>query len=134
EATSWLEKAIQHAPQTIENYIALAELARGELDEPQRADRAMDALVEANNRSARAYLARWRYRIPRDRAGAEEDVARARELAPDEAEVLMAAALVAEQHGDRAEAQKLLERGITLHPRDERLYQARAELNVRAGQ
>jgi tetratricopeptide (TPR) repeat protein len=133
QAASLLEEATRHAPQMIENYVAEADLARRRLNQPQRGDQVMDELIRANGRSGRAYLARWGYRTAFGLAGAADDVARAQELAPDDPDVLVAAAAAAVRRGDLDEARKLLERGVSLHPRHGRMYQARADLEIRAG-
>lgn len=133
KADGWLEKAIGHQPDLVDGYVELAELRRNRLGQSKQADAVMDALVEKNDASFRAHLARWRYRTAYQLGGAEEDLAQARALAPEEADVLLAAAEVAERRGDSGEARTLLERALQLHPGDGRTYQALAAVELRAG-
>lgn len=131
-AADWLEKAIKHAPTLVENYVALAGLERHR-GQGDRANVVMDELVRHNPQSAQARLARWSYRSRFGLPGVEADVRRARELAPDDADVILA---VAESAGRRRawdEARKELRRGLALHPKNARIYQAQAAVEVLAG-
>ncbi|MBX6312993.1 MAG: tetratricopeptide repeat protein [Isosphaeraceae bacterium] len=132
-ARYWYEKSIRHTPDRIESYVSLAGLLRRRFDQAARADQVMDALIAANERSFRAYLARRRYRQEFQLDGAAADAARARELAPDEADTLLAAAEAARDRGELDTARRDLEHGVALYPRDGRLYQALADLDLRAG-
>lgn len=139
-ATSY-EHAIEHDPKQIDAYVRLATLLRTRFNQNDRADALMDArkegkgLVAANKDSFRAYLARAQYRndykVPN--ASPLDDVAQALKLAPDEADVLAAAAIAARQTGDRAAARRHLEKGIEKYPTDARFYSALAELDVATG-
>ena len=136
EAASWYEKARKHAPEQIDGHVRLAYLLRNRLDQPEGADRVMDEMVKANEKSKqlfRSYLERARYRKQFGLADAASDIMRARELAPEEADVLLDAAVLAQDKGDLAAARKDLERGIQLDPRNRRMYQALAGLEIRAG-
>ncbi len=134
-AVTWLEKSISHDPSRVSAYARLARLLRTQLRKPERADLVMDALqvkdglIAANPRSARAFLERAFYRRQYQIAGADDDVKRALELAPDDADVLMTAAPMAPHD----EAVKLLSRGIEAHPDDPRFYRAIAMAEVGAG-
>jgi tetratricopeptide (TPR) repeat protein len=131
KADASLEKAIGHKPDQVEDYVALADLRRTRLGQPERADAVMEALVEKNDGSFRAHLARWRYRTTYGLGRAGDDLARARALAPEEADVLLAAAEAAERRGEPDEARTLLERALERHPDDGRTYQALAALELR---
>src|SRR5205823_1312272 len=78
-------------------------LLRRKLNRTDEADRVMEAMVRANDGDFRAYLARGHYWTE---AGAPEkaakDLGRARELAPDDPEVLLAAAAAALARGRKA--------------------------------
>ncbi|HXG10515.1 MAG TPA: tetratricopeptide repeat protein [Gemmataceae bacterium] len=97
------------------------------------ADRIMDAMVYANSQSFQAYLVRWRYRTAHRLPEAEKELERARELAPDEAEVLVASARSAVDRNDLNRARAYLQRGIQLYPKDRNMYQALSDLEKRQG-
>lgn len=128
---------------------------------PREPDAVMDRLVANNPRLVAARLARWNYYTesglltragtllatnPRQEAGltkldatsrkrlakAEEDVARALELAPEDAEVLLAASELQQLHGRLDAARELLARGQRLHPQEPRLYRQQAALELQA--
>jgi cellulose synthase operon protein C len=138
-AAAWYEKAIKHAPQQIEAYVRAADVFRYRLNRAARADEVMDArvvkggLIALNGRSERAYLERSRYRKANGLPGADSDVARALELAPDAADVLLAAAELAGERNDLPAARGYLERGRDRHPRDVRMYERQAALELQAG-
>src|SRR5262249_6215251 len=64
------------------------------------ADLVMESMIANNGQSFQAYLMRLRYRKLFRLGGEVEDLTRARALAPDEAEVQLAAADWAEEKGD----------------------------------
>ncbi|HZT81556.1 MAG TPA: tetratricopeptide repeat protein, partial [Gemmataceae bacterium] len=130
---------------------------------PRDPDAVMDQMVAANEGAFRAHLARWDYltgsevlarwralvvagaradaeklagsdaAVGRALKKAEGDVARALELAPDEADVLLAASELEQARGKLDPAREHLRRGRRLHPDDPRLCQALAALEGRAG-
>ncbi len=135
EAVIWYRKAVQHAPRELDNYVRLAGLLRQPLDplraeqRTREADEIMDQLVAANARTFRAYLARWHYR--KTHSGATRtDVEEALRLAPAEADVLLAAADLALEEKDHEQARQHLRRGLELHARDARFYQALAVVEL----
>ena len=142
EAAASYRKAIEHSPSDIDNYTRLVELVRGGLDPTTKdkpaveADRLMDELVARNPNVYQAYLTRARYRMqtsqPPDLTAVAQDVEHALVLAPSEADVLLAAAELAEARGEAAKGRDYLARGIELHPQDGRLYQAAARLAAQA--
>lgn len=139
QALGCFRVALARSPGEIEAYERMAELLRGPLGDVARADRVMDAsevvdgLIARNPESARAYLARARYRDSRQIAGAVEDVSRAMQLAPEDAEVILAAATSAQGGGNLDAARELVVRGEQLHPGDTRMNQARALIEARSG-
>src|SRR5262249_20596969 len=84
---------------------------------------------------------RWHYRRAawttspdgQQLAAAAQDVTRALELAPTEAEVLLAAADLAQLQDNLKQARAHLQAGLKLHPREMRLYRSLALLALRAG-
>jgi tetratricopeptide (TPR) repeat protein len=153
EAAEWLRKAVADAPHEVDNYIRLADLLRRRLkgaEATHEADRVINALVAQNERAYQAYLGRWQYRraawtSPPDStelAKAGQDVARALELAPTEAETLLAAAELAQLRfaadpahlpEELAKARAHLQTGLRLHPQEMRLYRSLAGVELRAG-
>ena len=161
------EAAIGHPPAAIETYGRLASLLRRRAEDVLQgketksevlrlADERIEEMVRGHERSFRAYLLRARYRQevapsaddPATFAAAEQDVRRAQELAPDEVEVIVAAAELGQRQAARAAREQpdapaardyrakvrtLLERGNQRHPQEWRLYQALARLEVQEG-
>jgi tetratricopeptide (TPR) repeat protein len=140
EAIGWDDQAKQVVeakggdPGRVEAYVHLAAVKRDRLNRPEDADGVMDELVKHNDRSARAYLERGRYRRRAGQKGGAEDVAKALELAPDDPDVILAAAETAQDQGELARARELLGRGRERAPRDERFYRALAAVESGAGQ
>jgi tetratricopeptide (TPR) repeat protein len=131
QAMDWYRKAVRYAPTQIDSYVRLAGLLRGQLKQAAQADKVMDDLVTANGQAFQAYLERGRYRLQNGvLVGAFQDVERARQLAPDAADVLLASAEMAQARKNVAQARTFLERGVQLHPRDSRFYHTRAQLEV----
>ena len=129
EAEGWYRKAVAHEPGRVEVSNRLARLLR--LDaRPEEADRAIEEMVEANPRSAMAYVYRYRYNVEFRRNADKADVARALEFGPDEAEVLITAADLARQDDDVAAARKHLESGLQKHPDDPVFYQMSAGVEM----
>jgi tetratricopeptide (TPR) repeat protein len=140
EAEQWYGKAIRLSPQHVESYLRQADLVQQRLRKGKAAARMRpveeiyDALVANNPKSVPAYLARYRYRQKAGVLEAVQDLDKAMELAPDDADVLLAAADFAEQAKQFDKARTQLERGLKLHPGDVRMYEAIAWLEIQAGQ
>ena len=75
-------------------------------------------MLAANPESALAHVIRYRYRGEFGMAADKNDIARALELGPDDAAVLIAAATQAEQSHDLAGARKYAGRGLERYPAD----------------
>ncbi len=140
QAVDWYKDAVAHAPQQIEGYLRLADLLRNRLSDASAADRVMDAqgikdgLIAANNRFFRAFLERARYRKKYQIKGADQDVARALDLAPKDAEVLLTAAAFAMERGDVDLARRHVTMGLECNPRNWRLSDAMASMARTLGQ
>lgn len=132
-------RARTRSPGLVEAYTRQANLLRGRLRRPGDADKVMDAvaskdgLIARNPKSPAAYLARAAYRRGAKLDGANADVAHALELAPDDAEALMAAATDAAGADKLEEARKFYARGIERHPRDRRFPLELGTLEARSG-
>ena len=141
EAAAAYRRATSMGPGQVEAFTLLANLLRTRLGDPAGADAAMDArgekagVVANNPRSADAYLARARYREVYAVPGVDPaaDVARALELAPDRADVRLAAARVALARDDRDAARAHLEHAAARHPEAGEVFQALADLEAGAG-
>jgi tetratricopeptide (TPR) repeat protein len=148
EAADWYRKAIGHDATRVNAYARLADLLRrypapGQADaQAEEADRVIDDLVANNGGDPKAHVARWRYRLAFQRLNKDEeahkraadDVARARELAPDDAEVIVAVAQLAQLDERFGEARAVLKGGLERHPQDTGLYRALAALEMQAGE
>jgi len=137
KAASWLRKAIALDPGQAKSCVILAEILQKRLNEPDQAEEVMDSLVKARGHSYQSYLLRRRFwlqrQLPGDADKAQQDLQTARKLAPDEPNVLLAAAEDAQSRRQNDEASQLLERAVQLHPGEESLYQALARLEIAAG-
>jgi Tfp pilus assembly protein PilF len=147
EAADWYRRAADHDAGRVNAYAHLADLLRrhpapNRADaQAEEADRIIDDLVAKNGRDPKAYVARWRYRnafleLKKDaeaRRKAAADVTRARELAPDDTEVMAAVAQLAQLDGRLAEARAVLKGGLEQHAQDAGLYRALAALELEAG-
>jgi predicted Zn-dependent protease len=133
-AAGWYTRAIQHAPTRLECFVRLAGVMRTKLDQAKEADQVMEDLITANVKSAQAYLFRARYRQEfHSLAEAAKDLVQARSLAPDQADVLLASALVARAAGDVESARRHLNRGRELHPTSAIFYTTMAAVEQQAG-
>ncbi|MBY0523322.1 MAG: tetratricopeptide repeat protein [Gemmataceae bacterium] len=144
EAAAWYRKAIAHAPRQVESSVRLADVLRRQLgpdkdgSQARDADMVMDRLVAHNLDNYRAHLARWRYRkqwtgMEAAARSAAENVTAALRLAPGEADVLVAAAELAQAQKDFAQARQHLQQGRQLHPQDVRMVRELALLELRQG-
>jgi tetratricopeptide (TPR) repeat protein len=133
EAVEFYEKATTHAPDLIDAYVRQAGLLRTRLAKPAEADKVLDHLVERNPKSFRGYLERGNQRRLSGAQGADQDIARAVELAPDEVDVLAAAADLAIGKGQFDEARRLVTRCLALRPKEARFHDLSSRLEIRAG-
>ncbi len=133
KAAKSYEDAVEHAPNQIEAYDRLARLYRDRLDQPAKADKVMDDLVQKNPSSFQAYLVRADYRQTFALPKVEEDLKEARRLAPDNADVLLASERVARGAGNLEEARVYLKHATDKHPEDKRVYTVWAVQESAAG-
>lgn len=133
EAAEWYGKAVKADPGRVTAYARHAHLLRTKLDAPSRADEVLEKMVAANPSSANAWLTRFRYREQFDRPGADSDLAKARQLAPDDAAVLLLSGERAQKKGDIAQARRALERGVERYPTSPGLRLTLAALEAKEG-
>ncbi len=164
EADKDRENAAQHyraaiaygGPDRIEAARQLAKLIREgqKLGTPEDADKVIEAMVEADPKNYRVYLARGRYRNEFNLKGAEDDFRRSLELAPDHPETYVEVSELAERSKALEDARRVLEphrpftfllptatdvasgildKGLAAIPDSAMLYQARAEIERKAG-
>jgi cellulose synthase operon protein C len=138
-AARWYKAAVADDPRLIDGYVRLADVLRNRLKDAIAADQVMDArqsgggLVASNGDSFRAYVERARYRKLYKIEGAEQDVARALELAPTESEALLTAATFAIERNDFEVARRHLTSGLARDPRNWRISDAMAWIARRSG-
>jgi tetratricopeptide (TPR) repeat protein len=138
EADASYATAISLAPHELETYLSRAYLLRLRLKNAVLADKVIDDMVAANPQAFKAYLNRWNYRADfgllekkENVAAAGTDVDKARNLAPEEADVRLAVAERTWRSGDLPKAVTELEKGATAHPDDPRFFLAQSALAVR---
>ena len=114
----------------------LAELLKERLSSLEEADQCMAKLVKANPKSAKAHYLRAGYlansRLRRTDEALEE-VSKARQLAPDDADVLVLAAGCNLAKRKYDSARDCLAHGIKVHPSDYRMYSVMFEVEQSAG-
>ncbi|HEV3445445.1 MAG TPA: tetratricopeptide repeat protein [Gemmataceae bacterium] len=125
-------RAIALAPGQVDSYVFLAQLLWQRLQQPAEAAKVMDSLVTANPQSWQALLARAHYRFGRGQSDrAEADVVAAYQLAPQQKEVILAAAEMALLQGNLTSARTHVPRGMEVYPKNEYLYRGLAALETR---
>lgn len=135
EAITQYIEATSSDPTLVDAYVRLANLRRTQGGDPKVADKVIAEMIENNGGSAQAYLerARYRTRFNQDKDKATEDIAKALELAPDDVEVLLAAADQARTRSDFKAAREHLKHGLEGHPEHRDLIRALAYVENQAG-
>jgi tetratricopeptide (TPR) repeat protein len=135
KAQEWYAQAIQLAPKQIDLTLDYAMLLRLRRNRPDAADEAFERLVRADPQSVPARLAAaryFRYAGAVDRA--EKHIQAALdELHAEEADVFLLAADLAQARAQSKKAYQYLEQGLERHPKDSRLLQGLARLEIQAG-
>ena len=139
DAVESLRKAVETDPHAIEACIYLAQLLREKLDDAESADKVAERMIADNSENAVAYLQHARY-VQSSRAAVSEDeaarlalvrkndVKKALELAPDDADAILMRAQVYIEDKEPAAAHELLTKGVAKHPKDQRLITTLASL------
>ena len=133
EAEQWFVRAIEHDPHRVDSYDRLAQLRRRDLRQEELAASTIRDLIAKNPRSGRAYVYRWRYAREFAPPADARDLAKGLELAADDREVLIAAAMASEQKRDMATMRSYLEKGCQLDAKDLRFATNLARLEKREG-
>jgi predicted Zn-dependent protease len=139
KAQDWFVKAIEHDPQRVACYDRLARLRRSDLRNNDQGDAIISDMVKKNPAAARAYIYRWRYvrDFPPLAAGRDlekalrSDLEKALELAPDDPEVLLTAAVASEQRSNSGTARTYFEKGFQLDPGNRAFALGLARLETR---
>ncbi len=134
EAEKWFMVALEHDPARLSCYDRLARLRRNPLARLHRneaADGVIEEMVAKNPKVGRAYIYRWRYAQEFAAPGDSSDIRKALELAPDDPEVLLTAAVASEQKHEAAAARVYFEKGLKLDPKNPTLAIALARLETR---
>ena len=133
-AANAYNEAISYDPARLICYVQRALLDRNELrKDPKDADEEIEWMVANNPESGPAHLYRFRYLSEFRPPAPDSDLKKALELSPENPEVLLTAALVAEQKKDPAAARSYLEKGLKLHPQNAGFPIALARLETREG-
>lgn len=133
-AMTSLRKAIECGSDQVTAYAMLAGLLRSHFSQPKEADGWMEKLVEVNPKSSKAHFLRGRYLFAvgsRDEALVE--TSKALQLAPDDASVLLLAAICHKVKGEYDEARRCASHGIELRPNTVIMYTTLADIELRAG-
>lgn len=131
-----LKKAIANNPAQCTAYAKLAELLRHRLSKPKEADELMTKLVRVNPKSAKAHYYRAAYLFDsqlRQYDEALEEAKKARQLAPDDADVLLLAAQCNVVKRKFDDARDCLMHGIKLRPSDVQMYNSLFQVEIGAG-
>ncbi len=132
-----LKKAIEYGPDHFTAYEQLAGVLRNHLSRPKEADQWMNRLVEANPKSGKAHLIRGNYLLTTDLRDlikeADAEAAKAFELAPNDADVLVLAARCAIYQQRIDAARGFVERGVKLYPNNVGMCAALSDIELISG-
>ncbi len=126
-------RAIETDPQNVDVFDRLARLLNTKLRQAEQADATIRDMIARNDASGRAHAYRWRYAWELAPPADDRDIAKALQLAPDDREVLIAAAMAAEQKQDLAAVRTYLARGHEHDPKDIPFAVSLARLETRTG-
>ena len=133
-AASAFNEAISYDPSRVLCYVQLARLDRNELKAgPKVADSEIDWMLANNPKSGLAHLHRFRYVSQFHPPAPDSELKQALELEPENAEILLTAAAVAEQKKDLVAARTFLQKGLELHPQNAAFPMVLAGLETRDG-
>ena len=104
EADTLYEGAIKLSPDVIDLYVDHANLLKMRMNMPDRAGTVINTMVSKNRDNAKAYVERARFRLGMNADGYQEDLAKARELKPDDLELRILTARLYMRDGTPAKA------------------------------
>ncbi len=134
EAVACFQQVIGAEPSNVDAYMALADLFHDGMDDADQAEAVMSQMVNTNPKSSQAYLGRGRYwQKVKETEKAKEDIFQALEMAPNDMDILLAAAELAIGEKDFEKSREHLDRARELFPDNEQVYQTLAVLNVTMG-
>ncbi len=120
------------APHDPQVYSTLAAIVRSKQNKPELADRIVDQMVEANPKSAEAYIQRGQLRSAWGNTDeARADGKKAYQLKPEDTDVLLFMADMAAHDEKYDQANEYLQKAKKLHPDDVRLYRASAAVEIK---
>jgi tetratricopeptide (TPR) repeat protein len=123
------KKAI--APHATEVYFTLAGTLRAKSNNPTLAAKVANQMVTANPKDAAAYVYRGRLLAAwGDAEGSKADAQKAFQLKPEDTDVLLFVADIAAQDKNYDKAREYLTAAKKLHPKDSRVYQRSASLEM----
>lgn len=122
------------APKDTQVYTDFSKLVQTRLKDAAFANQIMDQMIAANPDSAKAYLARGNFLSAKDAentAAGREDIDKAFELEPENADVIVAKAIQSSREEKYDEGLKHVENGKRLFPEDFRFYQVAADIEIK---
>jgi tetratricopeptide (TPR) repeat protein len=132
DADELYRKAIECDPSRVHAYFKLARIQRGELrKDPKAADGQIVDMVAKNPNSAAARLNRYQYEAEFGEGRANEaDLREALRLAPEDPDVLLAAANNARRKQDLTQAREYIKKGAKLAPKNQYFALQLAEIEL----
>ena len=120
------------APHEVSPYSNYAALLTSIEKNPELASRVLEQLVKENPKLPAAYLARGQYLVSIGEPGrGQRDIEKAYALAPEDADVLLAMASLADTDKKTERARDYYQQGEKAHPKDWRFYQGLAGLAMK---
>ena len=134
DARTSFEKAVAADSHNIAACERLVDLLVRLMNLPDEARDCLDKMVRANPQTADAYLVRARYWRGREKnAECQNDLQRALEIEPDNADGLLQLAELIHTGGDAVQARAMLTKGLGRHPKDVRFYRMLSTLELNQG-
>ncbi|WP_165229447.1 tetratricopeptide repeat protein [Aquisphaera insulae] len=116
EAESLFRQSIKDDPERASAYYSLARLKAGNLRQPETGAEIIGEMRARNPESARALVLAWRFRSEFQPPADPKDIEQALARAPQDPEVLLAAAIASEEKGDFKAARSYWSRGNAVEP------------------
>ena len=133
DAAVHYDQALKLNPRDASTSLQFAGMTKNHPGNGRDVETILDRFVEANPDSSRAYLERGLRKMTSDPAAASRDLAKARELAPENIDVLFGLGKLELARQDVKSARAIWEKGRALHPKDYRFYIELSRLDLQAG-